>query len=179
MTKVFNRMVDIVESLESVDDDYLAWCANILQDYRRIFVVGNGGSFANADHLVLHLRDVGLDAVNLLGDLSTLTALSNDEGYHNVILERLKKESSKKDALIVFSGSGTSDNILVGVKYANSIGMPVIGFLGNASQKTDVKGGYVNQFCDYSIVVESRNYSVIEDIHSILIHLIYEELKNP
>ena len=136
----------------------------------RVCVCGNGGSAANAAHLVLHLRDVGLKAIDLGADLAWLTASANDVGYEQVFRRGLLSHGSgPEDLLIVISGSGNSPNILEALEYAVVHDIPRWGLLG-------MGGGKAVCVCDGAVVVDSGDYGIIEDIHSVCIHALHKAL---
>ena len=89
----------------------------------RVYIVGNGGSYANALHLQNDLIACGIKAYTL--DPSTLTATANDFGYEYVFSRWLSVVGEKGDLLIALSGSGKSKNILLAVETAEKIGMQV------------------------------------------------------
>lgn len=90
---------------------------------RRVYIVGNGGSFANAAHIANDLLSVGIKAYTM--DASTLTAFANDYGYENAFALWIKVVGDPGDTLIALSGSGKSPNILNAIKEAERIGMRV------------------------------------------------------
>ena len=86
----------------------------------RIFLCGNGGSAANAMHIandlvyaVAEKTGAGIDAISLSANTALLTCLGNDVGYENIYSEQLAVSGRAGDILIVFSGSGNSQNILM------------------------------------------------------------------
>ena len=87
----------------------------------RVFVIGNGGSYANAQHIANDLLAVGVPAFTL--DAASLTASANDFGYEGVYARWLRVVASSRDLLIALSGSGTSQNILCAMEEASLIGM--------------------------------------------------------
>ena len=87
----------------------------------RVFIIGNGGSYANAVHMANDLLSVGVKAFTL--DPASLTASANDFGYETVFSRWLKVVGEPGDLLIALSGSGTSKNILEAMDAANEIGM--------------------------------------------------------
>lgn len=87
----------------------------------RVFLIGNGGSWANAIHVCNDLISVGVPSFTL--DPATLTALANDFSYEEVFSRWLRVVATKSDLLIAFSGSGTSPNIIKALETAQSIGM--------------------------------------------------------
>lgn len=86
-------------------------------------IVGNGGSYANAQHLANDLLSCGIPAYTM--DPATLTAFANDYGYYEVFSKWIGICGRPGDMLIALSGSGTSENILRAVHTAQGIGMDV------------------------------------------------------
>ncbi len=87
----------------------------------RVYVIGNGGSAANADHIANDLLSVGVKAYTL--NAAFLTATSNDYGYEYAFSRWLGVVGEKDDLLIALSGSGTSPNIVKGIEAAQRLGM--------------------------------------------------------
>jgi D-sedoheptulose 7-phosphate isomerase len=90
---------------------------------KRVYIIGNGGSFANAAHIANDLLSAGIRAYTL--DAATLTAWANDYGYHTVFAQWLTRVAERGDMLIALSGSGTSKNIVLAMEAAKAIGMDV------------------------------------------------------
>ena len=76
-----------------------------------VWVAGNGGSQAAAQHLVLHLREHRIRTFDLLADNASLTALANDSAYQYGPDWQLKRMLRPHDAIVVISGSGRSENV--------------------------------------------------------------------
>ena len=89
----------------------------------RVYIIGNGGSYANAAHIANDLQACGISAFTL--DAATLTASANDYGYETVFSRWLSIVAGNQDLLIALSGSGTSPNILAGILEAERIGMDI------------------------------------------------------
>lgn len=88
---------------------------------RHVYIIGNGGSYANAMHIQNDLISAGVRAHTL--DPSTLTAIGNDFGYENIFSRWLSVMAEPGDILIALSGSGTSKNIVNAIGIASNIGM--------------------------------------------------------
>lgn len=88
---------------------------------KRTYIIGNGGSYANAVHICNDLLSVGVKAYTL--DPATLTAIANDFGYENVFSRWLVTVGEPGDLLVALSGSGTSKNIVNAIVEAEKIGM--------------------------------------------------------
>ena len=95
---------------------------------KRVYLIGNGGSYANAQHAANDLLSCGIPAFTL--DAATLTATANDFGYEQIFERWLKVVAQKDDLLIALSGSGKSPNILAALAWADHIGMATARIFG-------------------------------------------------
>lgn len=156
----------------------------ILNAYKaggKVILMGNGGSAADAQHIAAELvgrfklERIGLPAIALTTNTSTLTALANDFGYDTVFSRQLEALANDKDVLIAITTSGTSPNILKAVEMAHSKGVIVIGLTG-------ARGGELKNMADLTIVVPSDNSARIQEAHitigHIICHLVEDELFN-
>lgn len=87
----------------------------------RVYLIGNGGSYANASHIANDLVSSGVRASTL--DAATLTAIANDHGYEHCFSRWIGIVGERGDLLIALSGSGRSRNILLALRAARRIGM--------------------------------------------------------
>ena len=90
---------------------------------RRVYLIGNGGSYSNAAHIANDLLASGIKAYTM--DSAILTAFANDHGYEHVFANWLGVVGEKGDLLIALSGSGKSPNILNAIQMAETLGMDV------------------------------------------------------
>lgn len=90
---------------------------------KRVYIIGNGGSYANAVHICNDLLACGVRAFTL--DPATLTASANDHGYETVFARWLSVVGERGDLLIALSGSGKSPNILRACATAKNIGIDI------------------------------------------------------
>lgn len=97
--------------------------AERIRKARRVYIIGNGGSYANALHIANDLIACGVRAYT--PDPSTLTATANDYGYEFVFSKWIVLFGDPGDLLIALSGSGKSPNILNAVEAARKTGMDV------------------------------------------------------
>lgn len=88
---------------------------------KRVFIIGNGGSYANASHIANDLLACGIKASTM--DAAALTAAANDFGYETVFSRWISTVGEEGDLLIALSGSGTSSNILKALEIAKIKGM--------------------------------------------------------
>lgn len=90
---------------------------------KRVYLIGNGGSFANAQHIQNDLEMCGIRAHTL--NPASLTATANDVEYQYIFSRWIILHGEPTDLLIALSGSGTSKNIVNAVQAAKVIGMAV------------------------------------------------------
>ena len=146
-------------------------CGQALVKGHRIFLCGNGGSAADAQHIAAELigRFVNdrraLPAIALTTDTSALTAIGNDYGYDEVFSRQVEGLCREGDVLIAISTSGNSGNVLKAVDTAHRAGASVIGLSGKS-------GGALDAKCDVSLVVPSDVTARIQEMHIVIGHLI-------
>jgi D-sedoheptulose 7-phosphate isomerase len=124
----------------------------------RLFILGVGGSAANASHAVNDFRKLaGMECYAPTDNVSELTARTNDEGWTSVFAEWLKgSRLSKKDALLVLSVGGgsleknVSPNLVAALQLAKERGSAILGIVGR-------DGGYTGQVADVAIVIPTVN----------------------
>ena len=104
--------------------------ARLIRDADKVYLIGNGGSAANAIHIANDLVSVGVPATPLCADVATMTAIANDYSYAQVFARQIDVHGQEGDLLIALSGSGKSTNILRAVNKAKRKFMVVIGITG-------------------------------------------------
>ena len=136
-----------------------------------IYVCGNGGSAAIANHYVVDFLKFFKENTklkpkifSLSNNIETITAISNDINYKKIFSYQAENYCNKNDLLIIVSSSGNSENIKEIIKFAKKNKIKTIGFSG-------FKGGYLKNNCDISIHIDFNNYGVSEDAHHILMHI--------
>jgi D-sedoheptulose 7-phosphate isomerase len=139
----------------------------VREDGAAVYVVGNGGSQATAAHLVLHLRNTGVRAFDLLGDNAWLTAISNDCSYREAPAWLAGTLRRAGDALFVISGSGKSENVLCALEGFDGVRLGLLGF----------GGGEARMLCNASVVLPEEEYGPVEDAHLAVVHMLAEGLK--
>ena len=138
--------------------------AGILADVRsrggRLFVLGVGGSAANASHAVNDFRKIGgIEAYAPTDNVSELTARTNDEGWASVFEAWLKISRLRADdAILVFSVGGgnvekhVSPNLVAALEYAKSVGARIAGIVGR-------DGGHTARLADAAVIIPTVNQS--------------------
>lgn len=147
-----------------------------LKNGKKIIIFGNGGSAADAQHIVAEfigrfkLERKTLPAIALTSNSSTLTALSNDYSFDTVFSRQCEGLVQKGDMVIGISTSGNSPNIKKGLTTSKKMGATTIGLLGN-------KGGTIRKICDIPIIVDSSSTPRIQEAHRTIYHIICEEVE--
>ncbi|HYF30004.1 MAG TPA: D-sedoheptulose 7-phosphate isomerase [Chitinophagaceae bacterium] len=137
----------------------------------RVYLCGNGGSAADAQHLAAEFSGrfytdrEALPAEALHCNTSYLTAVANDYGYDAVYARLVQGITNKGDVLIGLSTSGNSSNILKAFEVARGKGVVTIGFTGET-------GGKMAAFCDHLINVPSKDTPRIQESHITIGHII-------
>jgi D-sedoheptulose 7-phosphate isomerase len=143
----------------------------------RLFILGVGGSAANASHAVNDFRKiVGLEAYAPTDNVAELTARTNDDGWASVFAGWLQTSRLRADDLVcVFSVGGgnveqnVSPNLVAALQYARQVGTPIIGVVGR-------DGGYTAQVADACILVPTVNASHVtphtEAFQAVVWHLL-------
>jgi D-sedoheptulose 7-phosphate isomerase len=155
-------------------------CKEIIECYNngnKILFCGNGGSFADAQHLSAELSGrfyfdrPPLEVVLLSSNSSYLTAVANDYSYEDIFTREFKSSAKKGDLLISFSTSGKSKNIIELLNLSKNYGVKSISFLGN-------DGGIAKDISDFSIIIPSNDTARIQECHMLLGHSIIEVVEN-
>ena len=124
----------------------------------RLFILGVGGSAANASHAVNDFRKIaGLESYAPTDNVSELTARTNDDGWPSVFVEWLKgSRLAEKDALLVLSvGGGDADknisgNLVAALQLAKERGSSIVGIVG-------LDGGYTANVADVCVIIPTVN----------------------
>jgi D-sedoheptulose 7-phosphate isomerase len=146
---------------------------------KKIFICGNGGSAADAQHLaaefLVRLRPGinrrPLPIISLAQDTSTLTACSNDYGFEYIFSRNLQALANKGDLLICISTSGNSKNIINVLKQANKMKIHSISLLGSG-------GGGARKLSKINIIIPSNITARIQECHIFLGHFVLESVEN-
>lgn len=151
---------------------------DVFKNEHRLFVCGNGGSAADAQHFVTELvvrldaasKRRPLPAVALTTDTSILTAAANDFGFDNVFARQIEALAVEGDGLLLISTSGNSPNLLLAARNAVDSGVKTLALLGR-------DGGQLGPIVDCPVIVPSDNTQRIQEVHSLILHLWCEWLE--
>ena len=145
---------------------------------RFVFIIGNGGSGANASHLCEDLAKCTLKdfdnqkrlrVLSLTDNAAWLMAVANDINYDGIFLEQLKNLASPGDLLLAISGSGNSPNILKAVDWANTKGLTTVGITGFG-------GGKLKQQAHHNLHAPVDDMGIAESLHLVVFHWIIDDL---
>ncbi len=151
-----------------------------------LFVAGNGGSAAQANHLCEELTGryrttrPALPAHCLCSDAVAMTCIANDFGWEQVFRRQLEafatfvidenENHSCNDLLLVLTTSGNSANINEALDFANGLGMMTLGLLGR-------DGGESISKCTLQVTLDAKDSAAIQDGHHVIIHAICESIE--
>lgn len=168
----------VAEQVDTVHVDRMVEGLRYLRDQGgRLFLLGVGGSAANASHAVNDFRKIcGFEAYTPTDNVSELSARINDEGWESSFAAWLKASRfNAKDGLFVLSVGGGSPeknvsmNLVAALRYAKELGAKTFGIVGR-------DGGYTKQVADCCVVVPTVDPSLVtfhsESFQSVILHLI-------
>ena len=147
-----------------------------LKENGKVIFAGNGGSFADAQHLTAEFicrfknNRVALPAITLGTNSSNLTAIGNDLGFEDIFSREFSAISNKKDVLIAISTSGNSRNIINLVNKAKSKGIKYYILTGETGGKLSLNEKNI-------VKIPSKDTATIQQIHILLGHMICRNIE--
>lgn len=162
MEFVKKYLIEAKESIDQLDMNAIEKMVAVIEETRsrngRMFVLGVGGSAANASHAVNDFRKiVGIEAYAPTDNVSELTARTNDDGWASVFVEWLKTSRlGRDDMILVLSVGGgnleknVSPNLVSAIQYAREVGAKVCGVVGR-------DGGHTAEVADACVVIPTVN----------------------
>ncbi len=173
------KVAELLETLPDQGDRFVAALYEGFERDRTIFLIGNGGSAANASHFAQDLAKGTLSSMSatrrfrviaLTDNIGFITALANDEGYDGIFEQQLRNLAGPGDILVAISGSGNSPNVIRAVEFAKSIGMTSIGVTG-------FDGGKLKSLSDVSVHIPVDDMGMTEALHAVVFHLAMSQLR--
>ena len=155
--------------LDAVMEGAVAATVAALGADRPLLVCGNGGSAADAQHIVGEMvgrflkERRALKAICLSSNPAVLTAWSNDYSYDTVFSRQVEAYGEPGGVLLGLSTSGNSTNVVLALEAARARGMATIGLTGEG-------GGKMAALCDHLLAVPSRFTPAIQQVHLALYH---------
>ena len=183
MNNLFEDYVtNVVSVIKSINLAKLEEVCDLLISVRGksnfIFLAGNGGSAATAEHMAIDLmfgskaQSPSFKTICLSSNSSSLSATGNDRGNEYIFSRQLKNLGQKGDLLIVISASGNSKNLIIAVEKAKQLEIKTLGILG-------FDGGELIRLVDDYIHAETEigAYGIAEDVHLMINHMLVEYFK--
>lgn len=136
-----------------------------------LYICGNGGSAADAQHIASELvgkfeqERKSLPAVALTTDTSIITSIANDYGYEAVFSKQIEALVKKGDVLLAISTSGASKNIIAAAELAKKKGAAVLAFTGKSNSKLE-------QISDICFCTNNESTARSQEIHQLGFHII-------
>ena len=164
------KVAELLETLPDQGDRFVEALYRGFEGDHTVFLIGNGGSAANASHFAQDLAKGTLSSMDakrrfrvvaLTDNIGFITALANDEGYDSIFEQQLRNLARSGDILVAISGSGNSPNVIRGVEFAKSIGMTVIGVTG-------FDGGKLKSLADVSVHIPVDDMGMTEALHAVV-----------
>lgn len=171
----FDKHIEVIRLVAEQLCDPIYQCSEVLSDAfrqgRKVLVMGNGGSAADAQHFAAELvgrflrERKALPAIALTTDSSILTAVGNDYGFDEIFKRQIEALAVPGDVVIGISTSGRSSNVHHAITQANQIGCKSIGLLGR-------DGGNLAEIVDIDLTVPAQETPLIQEAHGTIIHLL-------
>jgi D-sedoheptulose 7-phosphate isomerase len=166
-------MAAVERDLSTGIDEVARTLVEAFRSGRKLLVMGNGGSAADAQHLAaeivgrFRLERKALPAIALSTDTSILTAVGNDYGFDSVFRRQVEALAVEGDVVIGISTSGSSANILEALLRAREMRCLTIGLLGR-------DGGAIKGIVDTDLTVPGLDTPRIQEAHITIIHILCE-----
>lgn len=171
----------LAKAIATVPLDSLRQAAQMLEEVvtqsGTIFVFGNGGSAAIADHLVCDCMKGARTGTHfaprlhsLVGNTALLTAIANDLSYDDIFAYQLQAMAKPGDMALAISSSGASPNVVKALRWASTHGLSTLALTG-------FSGGDAARIVDAGLYVEADNYGLVEDAHQSIMHILAQYLR--
>ena len=172
-------------AVAQVNPDTLEAAFKAIDGCGTLYIMGNGGSAATADHWVCdYMKGINEDtdasipsasdavkAISLTSNGPLMTALANDIGYDHIFARQLGYYRCQHgDVVLAISASGNSLNVLHGIQKANELGATTVALTG-------FTGGQASLMSKINVHVPSTNYGVVEDVHMMILHAISQRIR--
>jgi D-sedoheptulose 7-phosphate isomerase len=171
------------ESVE-VKERFFAQCADQIaelcekmarrfQEGHKLWVMGNGGSACDAQHVAVEFihpiieKRRALPALDLVSQIPVLTAISNDKDYAKIFVDQLELWGKPGDMALAISTSGQSPNLIYALQVARKKDLLTIAFAGK-------DGGRIREVAEYCFTVPSFSIHRIQECHVALLHIIWD-----
>lgn len=147
--------------------------ARRFEEGHRLWVMGNGGSACDAQHVAVEFvhpvieKRRALPALDLVSQVPILTAISNDKDYAKIFVDQLELWGKPADMALAISTSGQSPNLIYALQTARKMNMLTIAFAGK-------DGGRIREVAEYCFSVPSFSIHRIQECHVALLHMVWD-----
>jgi len=177
-----NQIVQTIAMHRKMLDNFETGCVKIIEKTAKtiisciekggiIYICGNGGSAADAQHIAGELvgrflrRRKALPAVAISTDTSVITSIANDYGFENIFAKQVEGLVKKQDCLWALSTSGSSSNVVKAAELAKKRGAKVIAFTGK-------KNSRLEKIADVCLCSENEKTFAVQEMHQLAYHII-------
>ena len=143
-----------------------------IKSNKKIFVCGNGGSLAIANHLLcdftktLRLKtNFKPKVISLVSNPELISAISNDISFNEALIFQAETHVQNEDMVLLISSSGNSENMIKLLKFLNKKNILTVSITG-------FKGGYLKKHSKFNIHFPVNQYELVEDMSHILMHML-------
>ncbi|MFA5772804.1 MAG: D-sedoheptulose 7-phosphate isomerase [Thermoplasmata archaeon] len=156
-----------IETIAKISDAIV----NAYKKGKKVIWFGNGGSAADAQHLAgelvskFYIERRGLASIALNTNTTILTAIANDYDFQNIFSRQIEALANDGDVVVGISTSGTSKNVVAGIKEAKKKNAVTVGFTGES-------GGKLKGLVDFLVNVPSNDTPRIQESHITIGHII-------
>ena len=172
LTQSIDTMMRVLhdESIHTAVIEAARITADAMKSGHKLLVCGNGGSAADAQHLVaefvarLTVDRPALPAIALTTDSSILTAVGNDHTFDHIFERQIEALGQPGDVLLAISTSGNSKNCVRALKLARTLGLHTVAYTGN-------DGGAMKPLSDINVIIPSDTTMNIQESHLALEHI--------
>jgi D-sedoheptulose 7-phosphate isomerase len=178
--KVMHKCRESVEVKEKFFEHYADAIGELSQkmaerfrEGHQLWVMGNGGSACDAQHVAVEFIHPIIDkrrplpALDLVSQIPVLTAISNDKDFARIFVDQIDLWGKSGDMALAISTSGSSPNLIYALEAARRKNMLTVGFSGK-------DGGRMADACDYCFIVPSFSTHRIQESHVALLHILWD-----
>jgi D-sedoheptulose 7-phosphate isomerase len=178
--KVMRKCQESIEIKSKFFDHYADQIGELSQQMaerflrgRRLWVMGNGGSACDAQHVAVEFihpiieKRRALPAFDLVSQIPVVTAISNDKDFARVFIDQIELWGERDDMVLAISTSGKSPNLIYAMEAAREKAMLTIAFSGK-------DGGRMPEISDYCFTVPSFSIHRIQESHVALLHILWD-----
>ena len=174
--KINQTSLAISSFFDANDEKFIVLAQNMAELFkqgRTLFVIGNGGSACDAEHVMVEFnhpiftKRKSLACIALTPSSALITAISNDEDFSMVFNKPLQNLAKPQDMLMALSSSGMSSNLINAFKLAQSLNLFTLAFLGK-------DGGRLAKLTDNAFIVPSYSIHRIQETHVVMLHILWD-----